>query len=162
MVQTKQFEVNEFFTYGKCFNFSGILPGIAKDNFESAKLYLTNGNGYEKTYKLNNELKDGNLVISTTDVINNGLILDDLEEGKYVSRNEIARFGHKFQTMCEQNGMEPRNAAISAFAVEELLLNVLEARKRKDYADISARIYPDRMVIIRDSLGAGGDGAPTP
>ena len=84
MVQTKQFEVNEFFTYGKCFNFSGILPGIAKDNFESAKLYLTNGNGYEKTYKLNNELKDGNLVISTTDVINNGLILDDLEEGKYV------------------------------------------------------------------------------
>ena len=52
-VQTKPFEVNEFFTYGKCFNFSGILPGISEDNFESAKLYLTNGNGYEKTYKLN-------------------------------------------------------------------------------------------------------------
>ena len=70
-----------------------------------------------------------------------------------LSRNEIARFGHKFQTMCEQNGMEPRNAAISAFAVEELLLNVLEARKRKDYADISARIYPDRMVIDFRTLG---------
>ncbi|MBE5790328.1 MAG: hypothetical protein E7325_11925 [Clostridiales bacterium] len=70
-----------------------------------------------------------------------------------LSRNEIARFGHKFQTMCEQNGMEPRNAAISAFAVEELLLNVLEARKIKDYADISARIYPDRMVIDFRTLG---------
>lgn len=70
-----------------------------------------------------------------------------------LSRNEIARFGHKFQTMCEQNGIEPRNAAISAFAVEELLLNVLEARKRKDYADISARIYPDRMVIDFRTLG---------
>lgn len=83
-VQTKPFEVNEFFTYGKCFNFSGILPGISEDNFESAKLYLTNGNGYEKTYKLNSELRDGKLVISTTDVINNGLLLDDLEKGEYV------------------------------------------------------------------------------
>ena len=70
-----------------------------------------------------------------------------------LSRNEIASFGQKFQTMCEQNGMEPLNAAISAFAVEELLLNVLEAEKRKDYADISARIYTDRMVIDFRTLG---------
>ena len=83
-VQTKQFEVSEFFTYGKSFNFSGILPGISKDNFESAKLYLTDGNGYEKTYKLYNELIDGNLVISTTEVINNGMILDELDNGEYV------------------------------------------------------------------------------
>ena len=71
-----------------------------------------------------------------------------------LSRNEIARFGQKFQTMCEQNGMGPLNAAISAFAVEELLLNVLEAEERKDYADISARIYPDRMVIDFRTLGS--------
>lgn len=83
-MQTKQFEVSKFFTYGKCFNFSGVLPGISKDNFESAKLYLTDGKNYEKTYKLDNELVDGNLVISTTDIINNGLILDDLEDGEYV------------------------------------------------------------------------------
>ena len=83
-VQTKQFEVSEFFTYGKCFNFSGILPGISKDNFESAKLYLTDGNGYEKTYKLYNELIEENLVISTTEVINNGMILDELDNGEYV------------------------------------------------------------------------------
>ena len=45
-VQLKQFEVSEFFTYGNSFNLSGVLPGIEKDNFESAKLYLTNENGY--------------------------------------------------------------------------------------------------------------------
>lgn len=60
------------------------MPDISEDNFESAKLYLTNGNGNEKTYRLYNELVDGNLVISTTDIINNGLILDELENGEYV------------------------------------------------------------------------------
>lgn len=82
-VQTKQFEVSQFFTYGKCFNLSGILPGISKDNFESAKIILTDGVGYEKTYKMDNELVNGNLVIST-DLINSGLILDELDEGKYI------------------------------------------------------------------------------
>jgi len=70
-----------------------------------------------------------------------------------LSRGEIATFGKQFQAMCEQNGMEKRNAVLSAFIVEELLLNVLEAKKRKDYADIHARIYSDRMVIDFRTLG---------
>jgi len=70
-----------------------------------------------------------------------------------LSREEIASFGKQFQAMCEKNGMEKRNAVLSAFIVEELLLNVLEAKKRKDYADINARIYPDRMVIDFRTLG---------
>lgn len=41
-VQTKNVEVNEFFTYGRYFNFSGTINGIAKDNFENAKLFITN------------------------------------------------------------------------------------------------------------------------
>lgn len=46
-MQTKQVEVTEIFTYGKCFNFSGKLAGVSKDNFESAKLYLTDGNEFK-------------------------------------------------------------------------------------------------------------------
>lgn len=71
-----------------------------------------------------------------------------------LSREEIAAFGKQFQVMCEKNGMEKRNAVLSAFIAEELLLNVLEAKKRKDYADINARIYPDRMVIDFRTLGS--------
>jgi len=83
-VQTKQVQVKEFFTYGRAFNFSGILSGISKDNFESVKLYLTNGDGVEKTYPLSGTFQEGNLVMTTTDQINDSCILDDLEVGEYV------------------------------------------------------------------------------
>ncbi len=84
MIQTKEVEVNEFFTFGKCLNFSGKLASISKDNFESAKLYVTDGSGFEKTYSIDGKFEEGNLILSTTDEINNGLLLDDLPEGKYV------------------------------------------------------------------------------
>lgn len=83
-LQTKQVKINQFFTYGKCLNFSGVLEGVSKDNFESVKLYVTNGNGFEKTYKLDGNIKDGNLNIFTTDEINTGLILDNLPNDEYV------------------------------------------------------------------------------
>lgn len=84
MIQTKQVEVSQFFTYGRCLNFTGKLPGVSKDNFESVKLYLTDGNGLEKTYKLEGKIEEGNLTISTANEINDGLILDDLPQGEYV------------------------------------------------------------------------------
>lgn len=83
-IQTKQVEVNEFFTYGTCFNVSGVLSGVSKDNFESVKLYITDGKEYEKTYKLDGEIKDGNLTITTENELNTGLKLDDLTPGEYV------------------------------------------------------------------------------
>ncbi len=83
-VQTKSIEVTEFFTFGKCFNFSGKLSSIAKDNFESAKLYLTDGNGFEKNYSLDGKIEEGNLHLTTTNQINTGLILDELSSGNYV------------------------------------------------------------------------------
>lgn len=73
-----------FFTYGKCFNFSGKLVGVPKDNFESAKLCVTDGNGFEKTFPLEGEIEEGNLKLFTTNQMNKGLILDDLDQGQYV------------------------------------------------------------------------------
>ena len=83
-IQTKQVKVSEFFTYGKCFNFTGKLSNISKDNFESAKLYLTDGKEFEQTYTLDGTFEEGELILSTTEKINSGLILDDLLEGEYV------------------------------------------------------------------------------
>lgn len=83
-MQTKQVEVTEIFTYGKCFNFSGKLAGVSKDNFESAKLYLTDGNEFEKTYPLDANFQDSDFLFTTISEINTGLILDDLPEGEYV------------------------------------------------------------------------------
>ena len=84
MMQTKQAEVTEFFTFGTCFNLAGKIAGVSKDNFGSVKLYLTNGAGFEKTYPLEGKFEEDNFVFSNTDEINTGLRLDDLAEGKYV------------------------------------------------------------------------------
>ena len=70
-----------------------------------------------------------------------------------LSREEIARFAEQFQGMCQENGMDIVHAVICTFALEELLFNVLEDEEKKDYADINARIYPDRMVIDFRTLG---------
>ena len=83
-IQTKQVQATQIFTYGKALNFSGTLPNVSKDNFESVKLYLTNGDGFEKTYPLTGTFSEGNLVVTTTEQINAGCILDDLDAGEYV------------------------------------------------------------------------------
>lgn len=83
-LQTKQVEVSQMFTYGTCFHFSGTLSGVLKDNFESAKLYLIDGNEFEKTYPLDATFETDKFHFSTTAQINTGLILDDLPEGEYV------------------------------------------------------------------------------
>ena len=83
-IQTKPAEVNEFFTYGRCFNLSAKLTNVSKDNFESAKLYVTDGKDFEKTYSLEGIFEENDLIVSTAEKINDGLILDKLPQGEYV------------------------------------------------------------------------------
>lgn len=81
-IQQKEAEILSFYTYGKAFNLTGKVENVKKDNFESARLVITDGKEYEKVYKLNYKFEDGNLIFSTDDEINTGIILDDLEVRK--------------------------------------------------------------------------------
>lgn len=81
-IQTRQAEIMEFYTYGKSFGISGKISNINKDNFESAKLVISDGEDYEKLYKLKTELKQNELIFSS-DEINNGIIIDELENKEY-------------------------------------------------------------------------------
>ena len=46
--QARCAEITEFYTYGKSFNISGKLSNINKDNFESIRLVISDGQEYEK------------------------------------------------------------------------------------------------------------------
>ncbi len=81
-LQQKEAELTSFYTYGKAINITGKINGIKKDNLESVKLVIKDGKEYEKTYKLNYTFDDGVLTFSN-ELINSGIILDDLEVGKY-------------------------------------------------------------------------------
>lgn len=82
MIQTKSVEATKVYTYGKSLSVEGKITNINKDNFESAKLYITDGLDYEKTYNLNCTFEEKDLVFKS-EVINSGIIIDNLENKEY-------------------------------------------------------------------------------
>lgn len=81
-VQTKQAEITELFTYGTSLNLSCKISGINKDNYESARIIISDGYDFEKEYKLTTSFEEDELVL-TSNYINDGIKLEELNEGKY-------------------------------------------------------------------------------
>ena len=82
-IQTRSAELTNFYTYGKAFNITGKISNISKDNLENVKIVITDGLDYEQSYTLNYNFEDAYLVFSSDNEINNGIILDNLSDGKY-------------------------------------------------------------------------------
>lgn len=158
MIQTKHVKVSQIFTYGRCLNFTGKLSGVSKDNFESVKLYLTDGNEFEKTYKLEGKIEEENLTISTANEINDGLILDDLPQGEYVilvrlklnnsvnpkyySLSNQSEYGDiEYYTITKENknnkvNISFKNKSYNNNDYDYLNINVTESEKPEDVYDI--------------------------
>lgn len=83
MIQTKSAEATLFYTYGRAFNLEGTISNINKDNFESAKIVITDGVDYEKEYTLNYSFDENTLIFSSDTEINSGIIIDELEPSEY-------------------------------------------------------------------------------
>ena len=64
--------------YGRFFNVKGILK--SKDNY---KLVLKN-ESFEKEFELYNETKDNKIIFTTNKLINEGINLENIEEGSYL------------------------------------------------------------------------------
>lgn len=82
MIQTQTAEIDKFYTFGRAFNLSGKISNIEKDNFESAKLVITDGLDYEESYSLDYKFEDNNLFFSSNK-INSEIVLDKLENSEY-------------------------------------------------------------------------------
>lgn len=82
MMQTKSAEATKIYTYGKSLNVDGKISNVSKDNFESVRLYITDGLDYEKSYELNYSFEGNNLNFSSG-LINSGIILDELDSKEY-------------------------------------------------------------------------------
>ncbi|MCR5185878.1 MAG: N-acetylmuramoyl-L-alanine amidase [Clostridia bacterium] len=81
-MQTKPAELINFYTYGKAFGLTGKISNVNEDNFENAKLYITNGNGFEENLNLDVEFQENDLIVSVKE-INNTIILDNLDDSNY-------------------------------------------------------------------------------
>ena len=83
MIQTKTAKITSFYTYGRALNLKGELTGINKDNFESVKLVIIDGNEYKKEYELNYEINDSMLNFISSNEINSGIVIDELTGKNY-------------------------------------------------------------------------------
>jgi len=83
MIQTKTAEVTSFYTYGKAFNLKGKITNINKDNLESVKLVIINGNDYQKEYNLGHSFEESNLIFYSNERINDGIVIDELMDSEY-------------------------------------------------------------------------------
>lgn len=81
-VQSKQAEVTEFFTYGTSLNITCKISGISEDNYESARIIISDGLEFEKEYKLTTSFEENTLLL-TSSYINDGIKLEELNPGKY-------------------------------------------------------------------------------
>ena len=63
-------------------------------------------------------------------------------------------FVRELNGICLDNGLSRRDAGMTAFAVEEMLISLREHCREKGYTDISARLYEDRVEIDFCSLGS--------
>ncbi len=81
--QNRAAEVTEFYTYGKSLNISGKISNIEKDNFESARIVVSDGKDYQKMYKMNAEFKNDEIYFYSNQEMNNTIIIDDLRTETY-------------------------------------------------------------------------------
>jgi N-acetylmuramoyl-L-alanine amidase len=81
MVEETVGKVDVFTRYGRYFNISGNLDGIYTDVYD-VKLVLNNKDG-DIEYNLNYVIGANNIVFSTNEKINEGIILDNINVGEY-------------------------------------------------------------------------------
>lgn len=80
-VQSKGITVTNFYTYGDTLNIEGEILNIAKDNFEGAKIIVTDGRE-EKSVSLDTSVENNKLTFKTSQ-INDAIELDNLDLGTY-------------------------------------------------------------------------------
>ena len=74
-VAGKYAEVTKFYTFGTSLNIEGKISGISKDNYEGSRLIVTDGENYNKEYKLKIAFAENELLFSFEN-INDAINLD--------------------------------------------------------------------------------------
>lgn len=81
-VQQKPATLTKVYTYGDTLNIEGKISNISEDNFESAKLIITDGTN-EKSIMLDASVGEDKVLNFSTEQINNAIELDSLDLGNY-------------------------------------------------------------------------------
>lgn len=163
-VQSKEAEVTEFFTYGTSLNFTCKIANVSKDNYESARLILVDSSNSEKEYKVSATFDNNNIIITTSNYINDAINLEELDIGKYYFMIRLKlnnSSNHKYYLLKNSSNYDN----IEYYAVKNDYKISLEA---KDYEkngisssylrlNVEESTIPDNVYDIVIDAGHGGD-----
>ena len=165
-IQTKSAEITEFYTYGRAFNLNGIIDNVSKDNFESAKLVITDGLEYEKEYNVDYSLIDGKLAFSSK-LINSEIILDDLDDSNYYIllrlklNNSIDPKYYSLKNVSKENDIEYYTLSSEDKPTRKAIIDFVQKEyEGKMYDILTVRMeeatLPDDVYDIVIDAGHGG------
>ncbi|MBP3597697.1 MAG: N-acetylmuramoyl-L-alanine amidase [Clostridia bacterium] len=165
-VQIKQAEVVKLFTYGTSLNLKCKISGINKDNYESSRIIISDGLGFEKEYKLTTDFDENELIL-TSNYINDGIKLEELKEGKYYIMIRLKlnnSNNHKYYLI--KNSSEHENLEYYTITQKEknkkINLEQIEYEyNKKHYSYLKLNIentkLPENIYDIVIDAGHGGD-----
>ena len=165
-VQTKQAEVTKFFTYGTSLNITCKISGISEDNYESARIIISDGLSFEKEYKLTTSFEEDELVL-TSNYINDGIELEELNLGKYYMMLRLKlnnSNNHKYYLL--KNSSEYEN--LEYYTITQNKLNKKINLEQIDYVynknkysylklNVANTKIPENVYDIVIDAGHGGD-----
>lgn len=79
-VEEEKAKVTDYHVYGNHLNIAGELE-ITDKNYKDIKIILYNGK--EKTYDITTSIEDTKIIFNTSEYLNEGIYLDNIEKGKY-------------------------------------------------------------------------------
>lgn len=79
-VEEEKAKVTDYHVYGNHLNIAGELK-ITDKNYKDIKIILYNGK--EKTYDITTSIEDTKIIFNTSEYLNEGIYLDNIEKGKY-------------------------------------------------------------------------------
>jgi hypothetical protein len=81
-IQNESMIIEKYYIYGTHLNISGTINNVETNNIQNVKFILKNSkkeNEYDAIYNVNNK----NIEIKTSELINEGIYLENLETSKY-------------------------------------------------------------------------------
>ena len=83
-IQNEIAEVNKYYVYGTHFNIECMIDNLESNNIKDIKYELVDISENEKEYNAIYEIHDNKIKVMTSNKINEGIYLEDIESGRYI------------------------------------------------------------------------------
>lgn len=164
-VESEKVELEKYYIYGIHFNIEGKISGINANNIEKTSLVIRKSKEDEKEYSVIQETDGDSIKIKSAKLINEGINLEDIQEGKYVFLLKVMTKDNQTKYYSFENKSECKN--LEYYTITKQNSNKKIEIAFADYNDLDKKIpymqikstktkLPDEVYDISIDPGHGG------